>query len=97
MTDWLASAGWPWVFAGIGIGVVNILFLKVTLDRVALRAGDNSWLWLGLGMVVRLALVVGVLLLAVQQSLIAALFAFMGFWLVRWPLLFWLNNRSEPK
>ncbi len=94
MTDWLGQ-GWPWVFAGIGIGLLNILFLKVTLDRITLRGGDKRWLWLGLGMIVRLALVVGVLFLAVQQSLGAALFAFMGFWLARWPLLLWLNRRSR--
>jgi len=94
MTDRLGQ-DWPWVFAGIGIGVFNVLFLKFTLDRFALRAGDRSLLWLGLGMVVRLALVAGILFLAVHRSLIAAVFAFMGFWMVRWPLLLWLNKRSE--
>jgi len=94
MIDGLGQ-GWPWVFAGIGIGLLNILMLKLTVDRLGFRAGDKSWLSLGLGLVLRLALVTGVLYLALQQGLIGALFALMGFWLVRWPLLFWLNRRPD--
>ena len=89
--------GFLWLFAGMAVGLVNVLFLKVTLDRVDPQRGDKTWLWLGIGMVLRLALVLGVILLAVRQGFTQALFAFMGFWLIRWPLLFWLNKRSTPR
>lgn len=88
---------WPWILLGMAVGLVNVLFLKATLDRLALRPGDKSWFWLSIGMGVRLVLVVGIVLLAARQGFAQALFAFMGFWLIRWPLLYWLSQRSTPK
>lgn len=86
---------WPWLFAGMAVGVINILFLKASVERFGAWAGDSGWLWFGLGMAARLALVIGIMLLAVHQGFYKVLFVFMGFTLVRWPLLYWLNKRAK--
>lgn len=88
--------GWLWLFLGALVGLINFLALWWTADRLCPGAVRRAGMWLAVTSVLRLALVASLLVLAVRRGVSEVLFAFFGFWLTRWPLLYWWSRRSGP-
>lgn len=87
-------SGWPWAFAGLIVGTLSFLLLEWTVNRIRAQEGRHTWLWLGLGGLLRILLAGAMLLLAVKQGLSQVLFAFVGLWLTRWVLVVWYAKRK---
>jgi hypothetical protein len=88
--------GWPWLFLGVLVGLIHFLLLWWTVSHLYPGAGRRAWMWSAMTSALRLILVAGLLVLAVRRGAMEVLLAFFGFWLTRWPLLYWWSQRPEP-
>lgn len=85
------SVLWPWVLAGVGVGIVNGLSRWRTVSHISPTAVAGS-LRLALGsMVLRLGLVAGVLIGSLRHGIISGLLAFAGLFITRWIMVLWFN------
>lgn len=89
-------ADWLWGLIGMAAGALSILWLRLSLSRLGRQAAGSAGLGIAGGIILRLLLIGCLLFLAVQQGLAQVLYAFAGFWLIRWPLLIWANRGSWP-
>jgi hypothetical protein len=81
-----------WFLVGGILGAVHIATQQWTIRRLEGSSISGVLLLAGGGMLLRLALVAGLLLAALQQGTIAALAAFGGLVLSRWLLLVVVNR-----
>jgi hypothetical protein len=89
-------SSWPWLFLGALAGLIYFLLLWWAVDRLCFGAGRRAGIWLVVTGVGRLVLIAVVLVSAVLRGAPEALLAFCGFWLTRWPLLYWWSQHSGP-
>lgn len=84
-----------WFLAGAALGFVSLGSQRWSILRLDLVPQAQGLLLVGAGMILRVLLAGGLLLLAVQQGLLPLLLAFGGMWLTRWALLIVANLRGE--
>jgi len=84
-----------WLIGGAVVGVLNVLSLDWSLGRLLHPAASLGGVALILGgAVVRWGIAAGLLLVALQRGIGAALLALGGLWLGRWVMI-WRLHRHE--
>ena len=87
MSDWL------WLLAGLLVGGLNVALVAGTVSRLEhngnVRPPKAALSTTLRGFALRLILSMLVLVVALQYSVAAGLFAFAGIWLGRWTVLLW--------
>lgn len=86
---------WLWLFAGLLVGVLNVASIAGTVGRLRPDGDVRALSTVVSGFVLRLALWIVILVVALRQSAMAGLMAFAGIWLGRWPLLLWTNAKGK--
>lgn len=76
-----------WFLAGAALGLVSLGTQRWSIRRLDMETQGQALLLVVGGMLLRVLLAAGLLLLAVQQGLLPLLLAFGGMWLTRWALL----------
>jgi hypothetical protein len=69
---------------GILVGTLNVLSQAWTLQRITPASPRAAYIWVFAGFVLRTALAIALLLIAVQSGVIAALLALAGILIGRW-------------
>lgn len=91
------NALWPWVVAGVGVGIVNGLSRWKTVSLMSTAAVVASLrLALG-GMLLRLGLVAGLLVVSLRHDISSGLMAFAGLYVTRWVIVLWFGTRREGR
>ncbi len=81
-----------WLVAGALVGWVSILTQVWLVARLCPRTPRQGlWLLLG-GMLLRWALIAGLLSVALRQGIVAGLLAFAGLWMARWVLIWRIHT-----
>ncbi len=76
-----------WILLGLGVGLLNALLAVRTVAKLRPEMPYSVWMVVLRGWGARFGLAAAVLLVAVQQSVRAAIFVFLGLWLARWVLV----------
>ena len=82
---------WEWLAVGMVVGVVQVLTQWWTVNRLQPDTPLAAVKWTVVGALGRLTVTAVLLLVALSYSIAAGLLAFFGWWLGRWPLIFWLH------
>ncbi|MFN2286284.1 MAG: hypothetical protein ACK2UQ_17845 [Anaerolineae bacterium] len=82
---------WLWLLAGLLVGVLNVATIAGTVGRLGQGGELRALSTVMSGFVLRLALSIFVLVVALRQSAAAGLLAFAGIWLGRWTVLLWTH------
>lgn len=77
-----------WLLAGLVAGLVNVYLLARTVAFLRPDARFRAVLATFGGILVRLGIAAAVLSLALQQSAVSGLFAFVGLWVARWIVVY---------
>ncbi len=81
-----------WLIAGALVGWVSILIHVWTMPRLRPNAPrQRLWGMFG-GMLLRWALIAGLLSVALRQGIAAGLLAFAGLWVMRWALVWRIHT-----
>ena len=89
------SALWPWVVAGVGVGIVNGLSRWRTVSRVSATAVSNPVRFALGTMALRLGLVAVLLTVSLRQGILPGLSAFVGLFITRWIIVLWFSTRRD--
>ncbi len=81
-----------WFFAGIIVGAINALSLVWTVGQAGKDAGGLAAVAMLGGFLLRMVLITGIFILALQRGISAALWAFAGLILVRVGLVVAANS-----
>lgn len=76
-----------WLLPGGAAGILTILTLWWTIQRLRPDTGDAIWLRVGVGYLLRLGIVAGLLIWAVSQGVGPLLWAFGGLMASRWAMI----------
>lgn len=83
---------WAWLVVGIVAGVFQVSAQWWTVNRLQPDTpGAAAW-WTVAAALGRLTVMAALLLVALAYSIAAGLLVFLGWWLVRWPLIIWLHR-----
>jgi FtsH-binding integral membrane protein len=83
-----------WFLFGAVLSAVKVLTLLWTVNRIHPNAPYQAVVWAMGGAIMRWLLVTSLLLSALQQGIVSALFAFAGLWLARWGVIVWLERND---
>jgi len=85
-----------WLLVGLLTGALNGLTLWWTVSRLRAGMGDSALRLTTSGMLVRLALVTGVLIAALLQGIVPGLAVFGGLCITRWATVIWAQVQGMP-
>jgi len=77
-----------WLFTGLAVGALNGLTLRNSVARLRPGVPGRAVAWIVSGALLRLGLVAGLLIVALQRGVLPGLFAFAGLWLARWGIVY---------
>lgn len=89
-------SSWPWLFLGVLTGLIYFLLLGWAVNRLCSGTVRGAQAWLAATGASRLLLIAALLIVAASRGATELLWAFFGFWLARWPLLYWWGQHCDP-